>query len=146
MNIKDINTIKQLIENELNHTDAKINSTDASTNRPMFDHLTNYLLDLSQASDAVDRLQKSRESTGLTSQEILNKANGLHHDGDCKMIAQAEAVKQLLDYCAILPGAKITITVEHDHGQRATAELYDLAALVQELWRTLDYFISEMLY
>lgn len=58
-------------------------------------------------------------------------------------VRQAEAIKQLLEYCTVNQGAKITITVTHDNGLEATANLYDHAALVQGLWEALDYFQSE---
>ena len=61
-----------------------------------------------------------------------------------KMVASAEVVKQMLKYCAVDPGAKITISVEHDDGNKATAELYDHAALVQSLIEALEYFASEL--
>lgn len=56
---------------------------------------------------------------------------------------QAEAVKQLLELCAVQPGAKIQIIVTHKNGLVATANLYDHAALVQGLWDALDYYQSE---
>lgn len=65
-------------------------------------------------------------------------------EDDSRMVAEAEMVKQLLNFCSIMPGAKITISVEHDSGQKATAALYDHAALVQSLHDTLAYFQSEM--
>ena len=57
---------------------------------------------------------------------------------------KAERIKQLLTCCMMNPGAKITITVEHDNGRKATADLYDHAALTQSLYDTLEYFQSEL--
>lgn len=65
-------------------------------------------------------------------------------DSDKAMYTQAEIVKQLLQLCSIQPGATITITVHHNHGHKAIAELYDHAALVQSLHDTLEYFQSEL--
>ena len=62
-----------------------------------------------------------------------------------RMLFQAEAVKQLLVYCVYQPGAKITISIDHDQGHKATAELYDLAALAQSLYESLEYFQSELI-
>lgn len=53
-------------------------------------------------------------------------------------------VKVMLLYCADKQGAKITITVEHECGNKATANLYDHAALVQGLYDALDYFETEL--
>lgn len=63
---------------------------------------------------------------------------------DRKMAASAALVKQMLNYCAIDPGAKVTISVEHDNGQKVAAELFDHAALVQSLIDAIDYFIDEL--
>lgn len=61
-----------------------------------------------------------------------------------RMLAEAELVKHLLNFCSVWPGAKITITVEHDNGHKAVAQLYDHAALVQELHDALSYFQTQM--
>lgn len=61
-----------------------------------------------------------------------------------RWLVDTELVKNLLDACAITPGATITITVRHDNGHVATAELYDHAALVQSLYDALEYFQSEL--
>ena len=74
---------------------------------------------------------------------VINSSNS--DDSIKRMLVQAEAVKQLLNYCAFQPDAKITVTVEHAHGHKAVAELYDQAALVQSLYQTLEYFQSELL-
>lgn len=76
---------------------------------------------------------------------ILDEANKLLPDESGKQILQAEMVKQLLSYCTVAPGANITITISHDHGQIATAQLYDHAALVQGLIEALEYFQSEVI-
>jgi hypothetical protein len=60
------------------------------------------------------------------------------------LIAQAEIVKQLLSYCSCKPGATITITVAHDDGQVAIANLYDHAAFVQSLYDALEGFQNEL--
>lgn len=57
---------------------------------------------------------------------------------------KAEGIKQILMHCMETHGAKITITVEHDDGTSATADLYDHAALTQSLYDSLDYFQSEL--
>lgn len=62
---------------------------------------------------------------------------------DKTRVHQAEAVKQLLELCAQQAGAEVQITVRHDNGLVATANLYDHAALVQGLWDALDYYQSE---
>lgn len=74
-----------------------------------------------------------------------SKVNHSTSDEDCRMICEAELVKQMLQYCMMQHGAKITISVEHDDGHKATARLYDHAALVQSLHDSLEYFQSEML-
>lgn len=60
------------------------------------------------------------------------------------MIAEVELLKSLLTFCMNKPGAKITVTVEHDDGNKVTAHLYDHAALTQSLYDTLTYFESEL--
>lgn len=61
-------------------------------------------------------------------------------DDTLRMIAEAELVKGLLNYCAVKYGAKIIITVEHDDGHKAIANLYDDAAFVQALYDALIDF------
>ena len=58
-------------------------------------------------------------------------------------IAQAEAIKQALVYCSYKPGATIRLEVTHDDGTIAAANLYDHAALVDGLYKALEYFQSE---
>lgn len=62
---------------------------------------------------------------------------------DKSRVHQAEAVKQLLEVCMMQPGAKVQITVSHDNGLVATANLYDHAALVNGLYDALNYYQSE---
>lgn len=62
-----------------------------------------------------------------------------------KWIVDAEAVKQLLYYCCAQPGATITVSVKHDNGNYASAELYDLAAFVCSLLEALECFQEELL-
>jgi hypothetical protein len=76
---------------------------------------------------------------------ITEKAHKLLPDTDGKHLLQAELLKQILEYCSIAPGADITITVTHAHGQKVTADLYDHAALVQGLIEALEYFQSEII-
>ena len=76
--------------------------------------------------------------------EILEAINQNYNTEEGRMLAQAEMVKQLLEYCSIQPGAKIKIVVEHDEGHVAVADLYDLAAIVQSLYDALEYFQSEL--
>ena len=63
---------------------------------------------------------------------------------DAMYIAAAEEVKQLLISCMSDPGANITISVEHDNGSKATAELYDLAAFVPGLIKALEDFQHDL--
>lgn len=76
--------------------------------------------------------------------EIMLAANETTDDNMRKLLMQAEIVLQHLEYCMVQPGASITITVEHDEGHKATAKLYDHAALVQSLVDALKYFQSEL--
>lgn len=75
----------------------------------------------------------------MISSLLLADRQGLKGD-DNRMYAQAEMVKQLLTYCSLQPGAKVTIAVTHEHGHTATAELYDAAALIQPLCDALTEF------
>lgn len=61
-----------------------------------------------------------------------------------KMLAETELLKQLINYCHVREGATITITIEHDDGHKASATLYDHAALTQTLYIALEYFQSEV--
>ena len=75
----------------------------------------------------------------------LVKALSQTKDTDTRQqLLQAEAVKQLLEYCMQQPGADIQIIINHDSGQKAVAKLYDHAALVSGLWEAISYFQSEM--
>lgn len=65
-------------------------------------------------------------------------------DEDTRVVAEAELVKHMLNFCFVQHGATITITVEHDDGHKATAKLYDHAALIQGLYNALEYFQSEL--
>lgn len=58
--------------------------------------------------------------------------------------AEVDLVLHLLDFCSVHPGAKIIITVEHDNGCRATANLYDHAALNQGLCEALNYYQTQL--
>lgn len=60
------------------------------------------------------------------------------------MMAEIALVKNMLLFCMNKQGAKITITVEHDCGNKITANLYDHAALVQGLFDALEYLETEM--
>ena len=78
--------------------------------------------------------------------KILEAANSASISTDTRdLLLQSEAVKQLLNYCAVAVGAEIIITVKHPHGQVATAQLYDHAALVDSLYNALDDFQQEIL-
>jgi len=70
---------------------------------------------------------------------ILNRS-----DEEYLMMSEIALVKNMLTFCMNKQGAKITITVEHDCGNRVTANLYDHAALVQSLYDTLAYFETEL--
>lgn len=60
------------------------------------------------------------------------------------MRAEIALVKNMLLFCMSKQGAKITITVDHDCGNKVTANLYDHAALVQGLYDTLEYLETEL--
>lgn len=86
---------------------------------------------LKLSSEAIDALPTEDRQYNIAAEEE-------------RMLAEAEAVKQLLTTCCTDAGATITITVAHHSGQIATANLYDLAALVQSLFEALEYFQSEL--
>jgi hypothetical protein len=65
-------------------------------------------------------------------------------DEDVRVVAEAELVKHMLNFCYTQHGATITITVEHDNGHKATAKLYDHEALIQSLYDALETFQSEI--
>lgn len=65
-------------------------------------------------------------------------------DEDIRVIAEAELVKHMLNFCYAQHGATITITIEHANGHKATAKLYDHAALIQGLYDALVAFQSEL--
>ena len=65
-------------------------------------------------------------------------------DWDKCMIKESREVMSMLEYCMNEPYADISISVRHKNGKSATANLYDHAALVQELYSALKYFIEEM--
>lgn len=65
-------------------------------------------------------------------------------DDDIRVVAEAELVKHILNFCYVQHGATITITVEHDSGHKATAKLYDHAALIEGLYNALETFQSEI--
>ena len=65
-------------------------------------------------------------------------------DWDKRMIKESREVMSMLEYCMNEPDADISISVKHKNGKSATANLYDHAALVQELYSALKYFIEEM--
>ena len=85
-----------------------------------------YMLDI--ASKAIDSLYNEDAST----------------DWDKRMIKESREVMSMLEYCMNEPDADISISVKHKNGKYATANLYDHAALVQELYSALKYFIEEM--
>ena len=84
------------------------------------------------------------KTTTVESTNGFELANDRDDGSMCQMLAETELLKQLLSYCAVRQGATITITIEHDDGHKATARLYDHAALVQSLHETLEYFQSEL--
>lgn len=75
---------------------------------------------------------------------MLPDYNYIASDEDVRVVAEAELVKHMLDFCSVQHGATITITVEHDNGHKATAKLYDHAALIQGLYDALVTFQSEI--
>lgn len=76
--------------------------------------------------------------------EIQEKFDAANSDSDKAMLASAEEVKQLLKKCLAEPGADITITVNHNSKDSATAELYDHAAFVDALIYALNEFQAEL--
>lgn len=75
----------------------------------------------------------------------FEEAFKLDNEDDRRQVAEAEVVKQLLIYCGVTCGAKVTISVEHDDGHKATLTTFDHAALVSSLIDALEYFQSEMI-
>lgn len=69
-----------------------------------------------------------------------------HHEDDVRMVSEAEFVKQALKFCYTAPTAdtKITITVEHSNGNKATATLFDHVVLVDGLIMALERFQVEL--
>lgn len=105
----------------------------------MIDHEYMDADDLGDLTTTIKGLEQMKEEYSL----YTIAADDNYSDDTKRMLCQTEMVKQLLNYCAFQHGAKITIVVEHDQGHKATAELYDHAALVQSLYESLEYFQSE---
>ena len=81
----------------------------------------------------------------MNRQKFFKGINQVDDDKSRRMLLEAELVKRLLEYCSYDPGASIKIVVQHDNGHTATADLYDHAALVDSLYKTLNYFQDEMM-
>lgn len=65
-------------------------------------------------------------------------------DEELRMWYQINTVKALLSYCDLVHGATIRISVSHDGGDQAAANLCDHAALNSALVDALEYFQSEL--
>ena len=88
-----------------------------------------YMLDI--ASKAIDSLYNE----GMTAADYIAKEE--------RMVKECKEVMTVLEHCAEHPDADISITVKHTDGTYATANLYDLASLVEDIWLALEEFIKE---
>lgn len=77
-------------------------------------------------------------------EQRYNTLTAADTDCDKRMIKESREVMSMLEYCMNEPDADISISVKHKNGKHTTANLYDHAALVQELYSALKYFIEEM--
>ena len=122
---KELNTIKQLIDTEIEMAEDAIRmATNDGDEQEVIDWAKR-LADALQARYALSDYQ-----------------NGIVDDD--YMTSQTKRLQSLLNHCCIDPGADIYITVKHSNGRSVGVKLYDHAALVQELYNALDYFLSEL--
>ena len=95
--------------------------------------------------DKITELEKKLPFLVVAEKDYMDASNNLDEYSH-RMVCEAEFVKQALYFCSYHPGADITITVENPScGLKATAHLYDHAALVTSLVETLTYFQDEMI-
>ena len=99
--------------------------------------------------DDIERKAGISEYCSVTFANSMQQLTGLFTedastDWDKRMIKESREVMSMLEYCMNEPDADISISVKHKNGKHATANLYDQAALVQELYSALKYFIKEM--
>lgn len=75
---------------------------------------------------------------------IIDRINQKPETDTSKLLAQTEAVRQLLEYCMVRPAADIKIVINHDDGHTATLDAFDHAALVQGLHQLMEDFQDEL--
>lgn len=141
MDKKVFETIKQSLKCDIIEAEDNIKMYTDENRTADIDYWTTRKDELLRARNFLDEQQRQETNDQPTLHQMIYD---VQDDETAKLIGQAEAIKQVLQYCSVLPGADITITVKHHHGYTATAELYDHAALVQGLYAAVEYFQSEI--
>lgn len=141
MDKKVFETIKQSLKCDIIEAEDNIKMYTDENRTADIDYWTTRKDELLRARNFLDEQQRQETNDQPTLHQMIYDVKD---DDTAKLIGQAEAIKQVLQYCSALPGAEITISVKHSHGYTAVGEFYDHAALVQGLYTAVEYFQSEI--